>query len=162
VSTGAWNLHPVIERFLARHGFPEGPVLMTDWGPSTGWLFRESSLSYKARVIQALVQEYPSLTWVLIGDSGQDDPEAYAAVARACPDRLRAIYIRDVAPATNARGERVRRLATELAAVGVPMLLVPDIAAAATDAHARGLIDDHARELVSRAVRAGAGAASRP
>ena len=162
VSTGAWNLHPVIERFLARHGFPEGPVLMTDWGPSTGWLFRESSLTYKARVIQALVEEYPALTWVLIGDSGQDDPEAYAAVARARPDRLHAIYIRDVAPETNARGERVRRLAAELAAVGVPMLLVPDIAAAAADAHARGLIDDRAREVVSRAVHTGAGAPSRP
>jgi phosphatidate phosphatase APP1 len=162
VSTGAWNLHPMVERFLARHGFPEGPVLMTDWGPSSGWLFRESSLSYKARVINALVQEHPGLTWVLIGDSGQDDPEAYAAVARAHPDRLRAIYIRDVAPASNARGERVRRLAAELTVVGVPMLLVPDVAAAAADAHARGLIDDQAREVVSRAVHTGAAAPSRP
>jgi phosphatidate phosphatase APP1 len=135
---------------------------MTDWGPSTGWLFRESSLSYKARVITALVQEHPGLTWVLIGDSGQDDPEAYAAVARARPDRIHAVYIRDVAPASAARGDRVRRLAAELAAVRVPMLLVPDIAAAAADAHARGLIDDRAREAVSRAVHTGAGAPSRP
>jgi phosphatidate phosphatase APP1 len=152
VSTGAWNLHPVIERFLSRHGFPEGPVLMTDWGPSAGWLFRESSLSYKARVIGALVQEYPGLSWVLIGDSGQDDPEAYAAVARACPDRIHAIYIRDVAPTSTARMDRVRRLADQLSSVGVPMLLVPDIAAAAADANARGLIDDRARDDVSRAV----------
>jgi phosphatidate phosphatase APP1 len=163
VSTGAWNLHQVIERFLARHGFPEGPVLMTDWGPSTGWLFRESSVSYKARVINGLVQEYPSLTWVLIGDSGQDDPEAYAAVARAHPDRLHAIYIRDVAPASAARRDRVRRLAGELAGVGVAMLLVPDIAAAAADAHARGLIDDRARDVVSRAVHtSGTGSLARP
>jgi phosphatidate phosphatase APP1 len=163
VSTGAWNLHPVIERFLARHGFPEGPVLMTDWGPSAGWIFRESSVSYKARVISALVKEHPGLRWVLVGDSGQDDPEAYAAVARARPDRLHAIYIRDVGPASNARANRVRRLAAELAGVGVPMLLVPDVAAAAADAHARGLIDDRAREVVSRAVHSsGAVAPSRP
>ena len=32
VSTGAWNLFPVVERFLSRKGFPEGPLLMTDWG----------------------------------------------------------------------------------------------------------------------------------
>jgi phosphatidate phosphatase APP1 len=156
VSTGAWNLHPVIERFLTRHGFPEGPVLMTDWGPSTGWFFRESSVAYKARVIRALFEEYPNLTWVLVGDSGQDDPEAYAAVARAYPERLRAIYIREVTPATPGRSGRVRRLAEELSGAGVRMLLVPDVAAAAADAHLHGLIDDAAHEQVARAVLADA------
>ena len=32
LSTGAWNVAPVLEQFLARHAFPPGPLLMTDWG----------------------------------------------------------------------------------------------------------------------------------
>ncbi|HYU84505.1 MAG TPA: phosphatase domain-containing protein, partial [Kribbellaceae bacterium] len=38
LSTGAWNTAPTLARFLARHGYPEGPLLLTDWGPTnTGW-----------------------------------------------------------------------------------------------------------------------------
>jgi phosphatidate phosphatase APP1 len=38
VSTGAWNTAPTLTRFLKRNGFPIGPLLLTDWGPTnTGW-----------------------------------------------------------------------------------------------------------------------------
>lgn len=38
VSTGAWNTFPMITRFIQRHGFPRGAMLLTDWGPTnTGW-----------------------------------------------------------------------------------------------------------------------------
>ncbi len=152
VSTGAWNTHPVLERFLLRHGFPEGPLIMTDWGPSGAWLFREKSVAFKARVIAELIVEHPHLLWVLIGDSGQDDAEAYAAVARAHPERVRAVYIRDVPPESPLRAERVRRLADELSSTGVPMLLVRDSGVAADDAYERGLIDEASRDEVRRAV----------
>ena len=155
VSTGAWNLHSVIERFLAKHRFPEGPVLMTDWGPSGAWLFREASVIVKTRVITELFKEHPDFRWVLIGDSGQDDPEAYAAVARAYPERVHAVYIRDVPPKSPLRTERVRQLAAELIDVGVTMHLVPDTAVAAADAHALGLINAESVERVHRAVEAG-------
>ena len=152
VSTGAWNLHPMLERFLARHGFPPGPLLLTDWGPGGGWLFREASVAVKTRVITQLLAEHPQLRWVLVGDSGQDDPEAYAAVASAHPDRVRAIYIRDVPPRSPQRARRVRRLAGELAGRGVPMLLVGDSLAAAEHAHRLCLLDARHRDQVRRAV----------
>ena len=155
VSTGAWNLHPVIERFLVRHAFPEGPLLMTDWGPSSAWLFREASVAFKTRVITELFKEHPHLTWVLIGDSGQDDPAAYAAVGRAHPERVHAVYIRDVQPSSPIRSDRVRQLVAELLDARVRMLLVPDSAAAADDAHALGLIDDESRDRVRQAVETG-------
>ncbi len=152
VSTGAWNLHPVIERFLSRRGFPEGPLLMTDWGPTGGWLFREDSVAFKARTITGLLEEQPRPCWVLFGDSGEHDPEAYAAVARAFPHRIRAIYIRDVPPESPLRRERVRRIVGELAALGVPMLLVSDSVAAAEHARELGLVDESDCGLVRRAV----------
>lgn len=160
VSTGAWNLHAVLQRFMVRHGFPEGPLLMTDWGPSGAWLFREASVAFKARVISRLVEEHPSLIWVLVGDSGQDDPAAYAAVARAHGDRLHAVYIRDVPPRSPVRAREVRRLATELADAGVTLLLVPDHAVAADHAHSIGLIDVESRDAVRAAVEGQAPTAS--
>jgi len=141
VSTGAWNLHAVLERFLERHGFPRGPMLMTDWGPGGRWVFREDSIVFKSRTIIERVDEHPHLRWVLVGDSGQHDPEAYAAVARARPGRLHAIYIREVPPESPARARRVRELAAETAELGVPMLLIRDSVAAAEHAHAHGLLD---------------------
>ena len=152
VSTGAWNLHAVLQRFMARHGFPEGPLLMTDWGPSGAWMFREASVAFKARVISRLIDEYPSLTWVLIGDSGQDDPAAYAAVAHVHGNQLHAVYIRDVPPRSPVRTREVRRLTTELADAGVTLLLVPDHAVAADHAHSIGLIDSESRDAVRAAV----------
>jgi phosphatidate phosphatase APP1 len=92
---------------------------------------------------------------VLVGDSGQDDPAAYAAVARAHPGRVHAIYIREVTPASPQRGSRIRRLAAELQTIGVPLVLVPDSAAAADHAFTLGLIDDEARARVHRAVELG-------
>lgn len=152
VSTGAWNLHTMLEQFLVRHRFPAGPMLMTDWGPGGSWLFREDSIAFKSRTIMALIDEHPHLRWVLVGDSGQHDPEAYAAVARARPDRLQAVYIREVPPQAPARTRRVRELAGELAELGIPMLLVRDSVAAAEHARSLGLLDPAHVEQVSRAV----------
>ncbi len=141
VSTGAWNLHVVLYRFLERHGFPLGPMLMTDWGPGGKWLFRENSVAFKSRTILERIDEHPQLRWVLVGDSGQHDPEAYAAVARARPDKLRAIYIREVPPQSPGRGDRVRELAEEMGTLGVPLLLIRDSRAAAEHARELGLLD---------------------
>jgi phosphatidate phosphatase APP1 len=137
VSTGAWNLHEPMEQFLARNGFPAGPLVMTDWGPGVGWLFREGSVAFKSRVVIDLVDEHPHLRWVLVGDSGQHDPEAYASVVRARPGRVAAVYIREVLPESVTRAAHVRRLADELAQLGVPMLLIRESAEA--QAHAAGL-----------------------
>ncbi|MEJ7742717.1 MAG: phosphatase domain-containing protein [Nocardioidaceae bacterium] len=153
VSTGAWNLHPVLHRFLERHNFPVGPMLMTDWGPGGKWLFRENSIAFKSRTILERIDEHPQLRWVLVGDSGQHDPEAYAAVARARPDKLHAIYIREVPPQSPGRSERVREIAQELATLGVPMLLIRDSLAAAEHARELGLLEAAHLARVRRAVR---------
>src|SRR5947209_3086165 len=40
LSTGPWNVAPALEEFLARHGYPPGPLLLTDWGPTASGWFR--------------------------------------------------------------------------------------------------------------------------
>lgn len=93
VSTGAWNAVPQLTRFLRRSGFPLGPLLMTDWGPTnTGW-FR-SGQDHKRACLHRLVRDLPHIRWVLIGDDGQHDPTIYGEFAEQRPDRVRAIGIR--------------------------------------------------------------------
>ena len=90
VSSSPWNLHGFLVAFIRHRGFPMGPVLLRDLlGTSAG---REQ----KAGRIQEVLDLHPRLRFVLIGDSGEKDPEIYAAVVRANPGRVIAIYIREV------------------------------------------------------------------
>ncbi|MDQ3965503.1 MAG: App1 family protein, partial [Actinomycetota bacterium] len=81
---------------------------------------------------------YPELPFVLIGDSGEKDPEIYYKVVREHPGRIRAIYIRDVA--TEDRSATVRAIAHEVRSLGVEMMLVPDTTTAAEHAAQNDLI----------------------
>jgi phosphatidate phosphatase APP1 len=95
LSTGAWNTASTLSRFLARHGYPEGPLLLTDWGPTnTGW-FR-SGREHKEKTLARLAEEFPNIRWVLVGDDGQHDPEVYGDFAGSHPDHVRAIGIRQL------------------------------------------------------------------
>jgi phosphatidate phosphatase APP1 len=95
LSTGAWNVAPTLRRFLSRHHFPDGPLLLTDWGPTnTGW-FR-SGREHKRAALRRLRRELPHLGWVLVGDDGQHDPDLYAEFAREAPQHVRAIAIREL------------------------------------------------------------------
>lgn len=97
LSTGAWNVAPVLEQFLTRHSFPPGPLLLTDWGPTAERWFR-SGQEHKRREIQRLFEELPQVRWLLIGDDGQHDPEIYAEAAEAAPAQLRGVAIRQLSP----------------------------------------------------------------
>ena len=97
VSTGSWNTLPFLRRFLNRHRYPAGPLLLTDWGPTnTGW-FR-SGLDHKRNALRHLARDFPHISWLLVGDDGQHDPMLYAEFAEYAPKRVRAIAIRQLNP----------------------------------------------------------------
>ncbi len=98
VSTGAWNTAPTLTRFLKRNGFPIGPLLLTDWGPTnTGW-FR-SGQDHKRACLDRLAKDFPKIKWLLIGDDGQHDPKIYQDFLDARPKRVAAVAIRQLSPA---------------------------------------------------------------
>jgi len=98
LSTGAWNTAGTLRRFLDVHGFPQGPLLLTDWGPTnTGW-FR-SGAAHKHGQLERLFDELPGIRWLLVGDDGQHDPVIYERVARERPDHVAAVAIRQLTPA---------------------------------------------------------------
>jgi phosphatidate phosphatase APP1 len=97
LSTGAWNTAPPLVRFLRRNGYPRGPLLLTDWGPTnTGW-FR-SGQEHKRSSLRRLTKELPNVRWLLIGDDGQNDPAIYGGFADEHPDRVVAIGLRQLTP----------------------------------------------------------------
>ena len=134
VSSSPWNIYDVLEDFLNVHGVPAGPIFLKDWSPSVLGKHR----AHKLGIIRTLLGTYPELPFVLIGDSGQEDPKIYHQAVREHPGRIQAIYIRDVA-ATRRKVE-VPDIAEEVRNLGVEMVFVPDSAAAAEHAAAKGLI----------------------
>jgi len=141
VSTSPWNLHEMLLQFVSMRGFPLGPLLLTDWGPSHAGLFRIGAQAHKIGLVRRLLDEHPQLKLVLIGDSGQEDPEIYATLARERPDRVAAIYIRHTTGVDLGRNAQVDALAAEITAFGVPMLAVDDSAKIAVHAAEIGLLD---------------------
>ena len=98
LSTGAWNTHGFLKRFMRRHRYPEGAMLLTDWGPTnTGW-FR-SGQEHKRNALLQLSVDFPGVQWLLVGDDGQHDLDVYSEFAAANPDRVVAIAIRQLSPA---------------------------------------------------------------
>ena len=95
---------------------------------------------------------YCELPFILLGDSGQRDPEIYAQVVRENPGRVLAIYIRNVSRDT-ARVAALEQLAAEVARVGSTLLLAADTFAMAEHAARRGLIAPAALQLVGGQAR---------
>jgi phosphatidate phosphatase APP1 len=97
LSTGAWNVAPTLTRFLSRHLYPPGPLLLTDWGPTTDSWFR-SGRKHKRATLARLATEFPDVRWLLVGDDGQHDQEIYAEFAATHPANVAAVAIRRLSP----------------------------------------------------------------
>jgi phosphatidate phosphatase APP1 len=95
VSSSPWNLYDLLVDFLDLNDIPEGPILLRDFGLDAN---KESSdhMGHKFKEIKNILLTYPQLNFVLIGDSGQEDPVIYREIVSKFPGRILAIYIRDV------------------------------------------------------------------
>ncbi|MCZ2830410.1 DUF2183 domain-containing protein [Modestobacter sp. VKM Ac-2986] len=96
LSNGPWNLAGPLARFLDTHGFPPGALLLTDWGPTDTRWFRDGQ-AHKRASLARLAADLPGVRWTLVGDTSEHDPALYGEFARARPDRVRAVLLRDTA-----------------------------------------------------------------
>ncbi len=152
VSSSPWNLYGALVDFLEINGIPPGPLFLGDWGFSRTQLVSAAHGEHKGRAIRHLLALYPGRRFVLIGDSGQEDPEIYADVVSEHPDRVAAIYIRNLPLEDVERPEAIRRLAREVEAVGSTLLLVDTTYEAAEHAAERGWISRSALAEIAAAV----------
>ena len=94
---------------MHEQGFPAGTMHLRE---STGWRSllpgKGDSEAHKLGQLRQLLGNFPQRHFILVGDSGEADPEIYAEVAREHPRQVRAIFIRDVTdePATAERYQR--------------------------------------------------------
>jgi phosphatidate phosphatase APP1 len=95
LSTGAWNVAPALTRFLSRNLYPFGPLLLTDWGPTTERWFR-SGQAHKRATLERLAREFPDVRWLLVGDDGQHDQEIYGDFVASHPDNFAGVAIRQL------------------------------------------------------------------
>ena len=95
VSSSPWNLYDLLKDFLDLNEIPAGPLLLRDFGTNKKPA-GDPHMSHKFKEICQIFEAYPLLPFVLVGDSGQEDPVIYREVVKKFPERVLAIYIRDV------------------------------------------------------------------
>ncbi|MGJ3241241.1 MAG: App1 family protein [Anaerolineae bacterium] len=139
VSNSPYNLYDLLQDFFAVRHIPKGPIFLRDFGLTARYVGADDN--HKIFQIARLLALHPDLAFILIGDSGEHDPDIYAEVVRQYPDRIAAIYIRDVRPGKDwKRNQSVQEIAEQTSKLDVDMLLIPDTLAAAEHASAKGFI----------------------
>jgi phosphatidate phosphatase APP1 len=150
VSSSPWNLYPLLSEFLEHQHIPLGPLLLRDWGISEHGVLPTGHGSHKLGAIRQILDSYPAMPFILIGDSGQEDPEIYSRIVHDYGSRIRAVYIRDVTHADRARA--VTALAGEVADAGSELLLAGDTLECARHAARNGWIEEEALAAVAAAA----------
>ena len=98
VSSSPWQLYEPLRELMNESGFPEAawhlkPFRVKD--VSARSLFADPT-EYKLTTIEKVLKAFPQRWFILVGDSGEKDPEIYGELARRHPEQIEAIYIRDV------------------------------------------------------------------
>lgn len=137
VSSSPWNLYDLLTDFLELNDIPKGPVLLRDVGLEPG-KDNGDHMGHKYTEIRNILLTYPHLNFVLIGDSGQDDPKIYRRIVAEFPQRILAIYIRDVQLAD--REKIAVAVSKELGSDNVEMIILDNTIEAANHATNNGLI----------------------
>jgi phosphatidate phosphatase APP1 len=150
VSRSPWSIYPILDEFFQLHDIPIGPVLqLRDWGISLLHPFPRRAKSYKEKMLYRVIEIYAALPLVLIGDSGQHDPELYTAFAREYPDHVAAIYIRDLC-LSHKRTAELGEMRRALAQLGVPLVIAVSTEAIASDAAQRGWLSGRDLAQINR------------
>jgi len=146
VSSSPWNMYDMLEDFFALNNIPKGPILLRDIGISETKFIKEKHASHKLDKIRRILSFYPDLKFILLGDSGQHDPEIYQTVVHEFPGRVLSVYIRDV---TNpVRKEAVKKIAMDMAGRGVDLVIKDDTVDAASHAESKGYISGGSSEKI--------------
>jgi phosphatidate phosphatase APP1 len=153
VSRAPWGVYEMLEEFFRRHDIPVGPIMfLREWGISWKHPLPRRAEDHKEVLIEAMMGLYDKMPFVLIGDSGQHDPEVYRRVVERFGERVRAVYIREVTARGPDRAAEVAAIAEALRRTGGHLVLAPDSRAIAEDAARLGLISAEALADVAARV----------
>lgn len=144
VSSSPWNLYDLFSDFFQLQGIPGGPLLfLRDWGITENEFMPTDNRRHKMEVCEKILNLFTGLPFILVGDSGQQDPEIYHEVVRSYPGRILAVYIRNVSRSLE-RPEAIRKLAEKLVEAGSTLILADDTIPLAEHAIGQGWISPKA------------------
>ncbi len=135
VSHSPWNLYRYLELFLKTNKFPKGPLLLRSMA-SFRMRKKNDEKPQKQREISNLLNAYPELPFILIGDSGEKDGDIYQEISALFPGRIKAIYLRSVNDAK--RMARIENLFVDFK--DIPFLMVNKTKEAIAHAKEHGFI----------------------
>ena len=99
VSSSEWNLYDDLNVFFKHNQLPKGVFLLNE---IKRWyqLLKTGATKHQGKLMRVvrLFEAFPKQRFVLLGDNSQKDPAIYAAIANKYPDKVVAIYIRNVSP----------------------------------------------------------------
>jgi phosphatidate phosphatase APP1 len=97
VSGSPWQLYDPLSEFFREHGFPAGsfhlkPFRIRDTARKMRG--RSPQLAQKPAAIEPILNAFPQRKFVLVGDSGEQDPLIYGGFLRERPDQIARVFIR--------------------------------------------------------------------
>lgn len=120
VSGSPWQLFRVLSDFLfgEEAGFPEGTFHMKrvpknflslhTWRDLREVVMNEDvTFDQKINQISQILDHFPDRDFILVGDSGEADPEVFSVIRELYSNQIRDIYIRDVVNARELNPERL-------------------------------------------------------
>ncbi len=98
VSSSEWNLYEMLDEFCRYNEFPEGVFMLRDLQHSIFkfWKSGGGSHDHKIDKIRSILLTYNHIKFVLMGDSGQQDPDIYRRIIKDFPGRIKAVFIRKI------------------------------------------------------------------
>lgn len=110
VSSSPWQLFESLQDMQRNKGLPAGTMHLKNFRLREEFL-KKIMVKRKGKksAIKSLIKKLPDRDFVLIGDSGEKDPEIYRKICKACPDRIKGMFIREL-PFRPMDKERMRKL----------------------------------------------------
>ncbi len=98
VSSSPWQLYEPLNELIEQSGFPPATLNLKSVRFRDETLFDlfKKGTETKPAVIRSILDRYPRRHFLLVGDSGEQDPEVYAALLRERPEQIKKVYIRNV------------------------------------------------------------------
>ena len=117
VSGSEWNLYDFLVEFGLKNELPKGVFLLSQLKDLKGiFSSGQKGLRTKFFRIVRIVEAYPHLKFILLGDDSQEDPEIYLSIVSHFPNKILAVYLRNI---HEKNADKVNSIISEIESNGV-------------------------------------------
>ena len=138
VSSSEWNLYDYLVETFRFNKLPEGIFLLNQIKMWTN-LLRTGKTGHEGKLLRVMriIAAFPNQKFVFFGDNSQQDPNIYATISAKYPEKVEAVYIRNIVPA---HAERTRETLSSIQQLGIKTCLFRNSSEAITHSRTIGLI----------------------